>query len=213
MPDPCNPCVFPVKDWSRDGFLFSQTQVRHRNLPHHGGVSEHDPRGNDETAPIQPHPGGEPAAPVAGQHEAPEPVLPTSEQPATAGTVTGPPLAPAAGGPAKPRWRDRSWPLPIVVVVALVAVVLGGIGGAALAATSNHHDVRQGPGFGRFHRGFGGHGMPPGMGGNGQRWRFDDPYGSGQRQWNHQQLPQGPAGPLTPYGSRGPSPATPSPTS
>ncbi|MBV9830833.1 MAG: hypothetical protein JOZ82_04500 [Marmoricola sp.] len=175
-------------------------------------MSEHDPRGNDETAPIQPQPeDGPDAAPAADQHEAPEPVEATAEQPVPGEAVAGPPVGPAAAAPTKARWRDRSWPLPAVVVVALVAVVLGGIGGAALAATSNHEDVRRGPGFGRFH---GGPGMvPPGMGGRpGQRWRFHDPYGSGQRQWGQQQQPQGPNGPLTPNGGSAPSPATPSPS-
>jgi hypothetical protein len=85
--------------------------------------------------------------------------------------------------PTRARWRERTWSLPVVVVVALVAVLLGGLGGAALASVGDHQDGRRGPGFGR---GPGGPGMPgqggPGQGGPGQRgFRFDDPYGSHQQ--------------------------------
>ena len=40
----------------------------------------------------------------------------------------------------KPGWRDRVWSLPAVVAVALVSVILGGLGGAALANASDDAD-------------------------------------------------------------------------
>ena len=67
--------------------------------------------------------------------------------------------------PPKERFVDRLWSLRAVIAVALASVILGGLGGAALAsAASDDGDDRGGPGQ-RFHRG--GQMPPPGM----QRWR------------------------------------------
>jgi hypothetical protein len=147
-------------------------------VPHHGGVSDEEPRPEEQTAPI----------------------LPPDRPPATEESPQ--------------RWRDRAWSLRAVIAVGLVAVVLGGLAGAAIASVGGHQDQRGGPGFGRFH---GGPGMPPGQGRMGQRpqWRFNDPRGSGQRQWDQQQQPGGPNGPpqRDNHGNNPtPAPPTPSPT-
>jgi len=88
-------------------------------------------------------------------------------------------VLPPDNRPERPRQRfvDRVWSLQAVIVVALVALVLGGLAGAGLASVGDHQDRRV-P-HGRFQRG--GPMMPPG----GQRWRWDD--GSGQ-QWR---MPRG----------------------
>ncbi len=105
-----------------------------------------------------------------------------------------------------------------MIAVGLVAVLLGGLGGAAIATVGDHQDQRRGPGFGRMQ---GGPGMPPGQRRfgqgprQGQQWHFNDPYGSGQRQWDQRMQPGGPNGPLQPFGqgtSPTPAPPTPSPT-
>jgi hypothetical protein len=120
------------------------------------------------------------------------------------------PVEPTVQQPARTRWRDRSWSLPVLVVVALVAVLLGGLGGAALASVGGHQDGSRGPGFGR---GPGGPGMMPGRGVPGQRgfgqrgFGFNDPYGSRQQ---NQQQPGAPSGQLRPFGTPSPVP-TPSP--
>jgi hypothetical protein len=73
--------------------------------------------------------------------------------------------------PGRARWHQRTWSLPVVVVVALVAVLLGGLGGAALASVGDHQDGRRGFGPGN-NRGFGG----PGQQGPGQRgFQFNGP--------------------------------------
>ncbi len=60
-----------------------QSQDKHRNVAHHGSVTEHDPRGNDETAPIQADQVASTAAEVpTAQH----PVLPPDTPPPAAGT-------------------------------------------------------------------------------------------------------------------------------
>jgi hypothetical protein len=111
------------------------------------------------------------------------------------------------------RWRDRAWSFRSVIAVGLVAVLLGGLAGAAIATVGDHQDRRGGPGFGRFH----GPGRPPGgLGqgpmGPGPQWQFNDPYGSGQRQWDQGQRPRGPGGPLQRFGQgQGPTPAQPAP--
>lgn len=130
------------------------------------------------------------------------PILPPDHQP------------PAAAEGTQPRWRDRAWSLRAVIAVGLVAVVLGGLAGAAIASVGDHQDQRRGPGFGRMQ---GGPGMPPGQRRFGQRpqWRFDDPYGPGQRQWGQRMQPGGPNGQLQPFGQGTPptpAPPIPSPT-
>jgi hypothetical protein len=172
-----------------------ESQDNHRCVSHHGGVSDEEPRPEEQTAPLSAQQPPVPAEQTAR--------LSADQPPATEGHPQ--------------RWRDRAWSLRAVIAVGLVAVVLGGLAGAAIASVGDHQDQRGGPGFGRFQ---GGPGMPPGQGRMGQRpqWRFNDPYGSGQRQWDQQQRPGGPNGPLQRFG-RGDNPGnnptpppTPSPT-
>jgi hypothetical protein len=54
---------------------------------------------------------------------------------------------------ARQRLRDRLWSLRAVIAVALASVIIGGLGGAALAGVSGDDDGRMGPGHGRFNRG------------------------------------------------------------
>jgi hypothetical protein len=161
-------------------------------------VSDEEPRPEEQTAPLsaqQPPVPDEQTAPLSTD----QPPLPPDQPPV------------AEGHPQ--RWRDRAWSLRAVIAVGLVAVVLGGLAGAAIASVGDHQDQRGRPGFGRFH---GGPGMPPGQGRMGRRqWRFNDPYGSGQRQRGQQQRPGGPTGPLQRFGqgnNNTPAPPTPSPT-
>jgi hypothetical protein len=104
--------------------------------------------------------------------------------------------------PAKERLRDRLWSLRAVIAVALASVIVGGLGGAALANVSQGNDGRMGPG--RFQRG--GPGGPPGMmnGGPGQRngHQLPDRRGFGHRDQRDGQ-PARPGEPL---------PTAPSPT-
>src|SRR5687767_7509878 len=72
---------------------------------------------------------------------------------------------PPASAPPKQSFRDRVWSLRSVVAVALAAVILGGLGGAAIASVVDGDDERRGPGQGRFERG--GPDGPPGL----QRFR------------------------------------------
>jgi hypothetical protein len=128
--------------------------------------------------------------PPAGQHVPDE----TVEQP--------------AARPARTSWRQRTWSLPVVVAVALVAVLLGGLGGAALASVGGHQDGRRGPGSGGFRHGPGGFGpgQQPGQ-------QFGQQFGQRQRQG---QQPGGNSGQTRPFGngaSPSPAPASPSPTS
>ena len=44
---------------------------------------------------------------------------------------------PSGDNPTEPGWADRMWSLPALVAVALVSVILGGLGGAALASVSD----------------------------------------------------------------------------
>jgi len=100
--------------------------------------------------------------------------------------------------PPKERFVDRLWSLRAVIAVALASVILGGLGGAALAsAAGDDGNLRRGPGQ-RFH---GGRQMPPpGL----QRWR------NGQRrgQFKHGpgMMPSQPPAPT-------PTPGKPTPTS
>ena len=75
------------------------------------------------------------------------------------------PVTPAAG---KPGLRERLWGLRALIAVALASVILGGLGGAALASVGKDGDGdgRGGPGQGRFQRGGPG-GFNPGQ--QGQR--------------------------------------------
>jgi len=106
---------------------------------------------------------------------------------------------PGVPAPAKQPLRDRLWSFRAVIAVALASVVIGGLGGAALADVSNRgEDGRLGPGQGRFNRG--GIGGPPGMPNDGPRdrmKRWHDQPGMGQRQWNEDgDAPSRPLAPL-----------------
>ena len=54
------------------------------------------------------------------------------------------------GGP-RQRFADRVWTLRALIAVALASVILGGLGGAALASIGDDDDRRDAPG--RLHRG------------------------------------------------------------
>ena len=116
-----------------------------------------------------------------------------------------PPDQPAA--PAKPRFADRLWSLRALIAVALASVILGGLGGAALANAGDHQDQRSrfGPG-GPGARGPGGferRGLqPPGMqGGPGDR-QYPMPHYRGPERWND----GGPPGMLPPNNAPTPTP-------
>ena len=52
------------------------------------------------------------------------------------------------------RFTDRLWGFRAVIAVALASVIIGGLGGAALASLGGRHDDgRSGPGFGHHFRG------------------------------------------------------------
>jgi hypothetical protein len=133
---------------------------------------------------------------------------PTSAMPATQGgdPGTGQPTTPAGEAPSRQRLRDRLWSFRAVIAVALASVIVGGLGGAALANVSDGDDGRFGPGQNRFQRG--GPGPPPGIM-DGRRQdrmkQWHDQRGMGQRQWGQ----DGPPG-VPP--SRLPSPPTRSPS-
>ena len=64
--------------------------------------------------------------------------------------------------PPKQRWTDRLWGFRTVVAVALASVMIGGLGGAALANLGGGDgDDRTGPGFGHQFRGGPGQGRGP----------------------------------------------------
>jgi hypothetical protein len=66
----------------------------------------------------------------------------------------------------KQRFTDRLWGLRAVIAVAIASVIIGGLGGAALASLGGRHDDgRSGPGFGHHFRG--GPGQGQGRGPNG----------------------------------------------
>ncbi len=68
---------------------------------------------------------------------------------------------PAQITPRQP-FTERLWSFRAVIAVALAAVIIGGLGGAALASLGGRHDDgRSGPGFGHQFRGGPGHGRGP----------------------------------------------------
>ncbi len=124
--------------------------------------------------------------------------LPAEQRPA-------PDAAPdAAATPAKQRLWDRVWSFRAVIAVALASVIIGGLGGAALANVGQDDDERPFPGQGRFDQG--GPGGPPRMMQDRRRERMEQwRRGMGQRQWDQ----DGPPG-VPPPGL--PTPPAPSPT-
>jgi hypothetical protein len=127
------------------------SQDKHRFPAHHGSVSDQPPESRPEPPP-------EPDSTSTR-------VLPPDREPA---------------GPQK-RFADRLWSLRAVIAVALASVILGGLGGAALASAGDDHDGRGGGPFpGRMQRG--GPMGPPGT----QKWHWNDGpqrRGQGERQW------------------------------
>ena len=124
---------------------------------HHGGMSDLPP---DAQPGPPPDPDQHPTQAMPAHPPGPAVTGPAVTGPA----VTGP-AAPAAAAstPPKERLRDRLWSLRALIAVALASVIVGGLGGAALANVSKGgEDCR----MGRFQRG-----GPPGMmnGGPGQR--------------------------------------------
>ena len=108
--------------------------------------------------------------------------------------------------PPAPRQRlsERLWSFRSVVAVALVSVIIGGLGGAALANVAQDDERRFGPGQSRFDRG--GPGGPPGMMDERRRERLQDwRREMRQRQWGQ----DGPPG-VPPSGQ--PTPTRPTPT-
>jgi len=126
---------------------------------------------------------------------------PMSEKPPESRPTPPPDPDPA---PAKQRLRDRLWSLRAVIAVALASVIIGGLGGAALANVAQDDDERRFPGQGRFDRG--GPGGPPGLMKERRRERMEEwRRGMGQRQWGQ----DGPPG-VPPSGL--PTPPTPTQT-
>ena len=79
-------------------------------------------------------------------------------------------VPPAAERPPRQRWTERLWGLKALIAVAVASVIIGGLGGAAVAGLGDRHgDDRTGPGFGHQFRGGPGHGrgargfVPPGQ--------------------------------------------------
>lgn len=129
-------------------------------------------------------------------------VDPAGEAPRTEAIAPQAPAYDAAGGtpgPPPSRWqrfRERAWGLRSMVVVALAALIIGGLGGVALGrASEGGHDGRGGPGGHRFGQGGPGNGGPGQWGGQGQR---GGPRGWGNRQAPNQQPPETPTQPGTP---------------
>ena len=93
---------------------FRQSQDRHRFGAHHGPMNDQPDPPNPPTQPLQPDPG----------HR----VLPPDPTLQQGGAVAPPP---------KERFVDRLWSLRAVIAVALASVILGGLGGAALASAAS----------------------------------------------------------------------------
>lgn len=78
------------------------------------------------------------------------------------GTAHQETVPPAEEHPPKQRWTDRVWGFRAVVAVALASVIIGGLGGAALANLGGRDgNDRTGPGFGHQFRGGPGQGRGP----------------------------------------------------
>lgn len=126
------------------------------------------PQPNDETQPI-------------GAGAAESTVTPTA-QPAAEPTAE-PAAAQAAAQAAEPpqqRFEDRLWGLKSMIAVALAAVILGGLGGAAIAKAGEGGDQRGGFGPGGRHGDLGNHlgargGRRGGLGQNGPQGDLGQP--------------------------------------
>ena len=156
-----------------------KSQDKHRLQAHHESVTDVPPESR-------------PVPPPEPDHDSTR-VLPPDQEPA----------------PPKPRFVDRLWSLRAVIAVALASVILGGLGGAALANVGDHDDRRMGPG--RF-RGGGPMMGPPGSemappGTPQWRWR-DGPRNDQMPRWRSpgQGGQDGPGVPPTPPPSPSPTP-------
>jgi hypothetical protein len=138
-----------------------------------------DPTGDPPTQPLQPQPEAPPVAQPEHRVLPPDPALHGEGSP-----------------PPKQRFVDRLWSLRAVIAVALASVIIGGLGGGALASAGEDQDARPGPGH-RFHPGR--QMPPPGM----QRWR--DGQGNGQDNRGPGMMPGQPGAPT-------PTPVSPTPT-
>ncbi len=140
------------------------SQDKHRIREHHGSVSDVPPESRPE----------QPPAPDSTQTR----VIPPDRE---------------APGP-KERFVDRLWSFRAVIAVALASVILGGLGGAALASAGDDHDRRDSRFPGRMQQRPGGPMMPPGEGRRlqppgSQQWQWGDGpgrRGMGQRQWKQE---------------------------
>ena len=93
----------------------------------------------------------------AGHRLGAEGVRMTDEQTTPADPTPAPSPASPAATPEKTRLRDRALGFRAVLAVALAALILGGLGGAAIGVVSSGGDEQRGPGGGR-------HGFQPGPG-------------------------------------------------
>jgi hypothetical protein len=85
-----------------------------------------------------------------------------SDDRAVESTASQQTVPPTAERPPTQRWTERLWGLKAVIAVALASLVIGGLGGAAVAGLGDHHgDNRTGPGFGHQFRGGPGQGRGP----------------------------------------------------
>lgn len=92
--------------------------------------------------------------PLDGQ-DTPQPNDETQPIGAGAAESTATPAAQPAAEPPKQRFVDRLWGLKSMIAVALAAVILGGLGGAAIAKAGEGDGQRGGFGPGGRHGGFG----------------------------------------------------------
>jgi hypothetical protein len=106
---------------------------------------------------------------------------------------------PSADAPTKAGWSDRMWSFSALVAVALVSVIIGGLGGAALVSVSEDgrqgRDHRFGPGQSRIHRD--GELRRPGMMNQRQREQWKQWRKQQRRQWSQDGRPS-PTRPMKP---------------
>jgi hypothetical protein len=88
-----------------------------------------------------------------------------------------------------------------LIAVALISLILGGLGGAALASASDNADEgRFGPGHIRMHRD--GHVHPPGMMNDRQRDRQRERWREWRQEQRREMRPPGKPSPMRPTPSR-----------
>ena len=89
-----------------------------------------------------------------------------SDDPAMDTTASQQTAPPTAERSPRQRWTERMWGIKAVIAVALASVIIGGLGGAAVAGLGDRHgdhrgDGRTGPGFGHQFRDGPGQGRGP----------------------------------------------------